>query len=95
MTPFVFYSPQGGALDAEAAARGTTVYLVDERLDMLPERLSADLCSLLGGVDRPAVSVLWTLGADDFDVQDVWFGRTIIRQLPPVPFPRAATSEAT
>lgn len=38
---------QGGALDREAAARGTTVYLTDERLDMLPERLSAGLASLL------------------------------------------------
>lgn len=39
--------PQGGALDREARARGTTVYLTDERLDMLPERLSAGLASLL------------------------------------------------
>lgn len=69
---------QDGALDREAAARGTTVYLTDERLDMLPERLSAGLASLLHGRDRPAVSCIWTLGAG-FNVQDVWFGRTVIR----------------
>jgi exosome complex exonuclease DIS3/RRP44 len=70
---------QGGALDREAAARGTTVYLTDERLDMLPERLSAGLASLLQGRDRPAVSVVWTLRGGDGGVEDVWFGRTIIR----------------
>ncbi len=32
--------------------RATTYYLADRRYDMLPAVLSADLCSLLGGVDR-------------------------------------------
>ena len=50
---------RGSALDAAAAARGTTVYLVDRRFDMLPSLLSADLCSLRQGVERLAVSVLW------------------------------------
>ncbi|KAK3258973.1 hypothetical protein CYMTET_32006 [Cymbomonas tetramitiformis] len=67
----------GGALDMEARARGTTVYLVDRRLDMLPGVLSENLCSLLAGVDRLAVSVLWTL-TPDLEVTDVWFGRTVI-----------------
>ena len=40
---------QGGLLDGEAAARCTTVYLVDRRLDMLPALLSEDLCSLRSG----------------------------------------------
>ncbi|KAK9809126.1 hypothetical protein WJX72_009740 [[Myrmecia] bisecta] len=69
---------QGGMLDGEARARGTTVYLVDRRLDMLPALLSEQLCSLRSGVDRLAVSVLWTLGAD-WAVKATWFGRTIIR----------------
>lgn len=43
---------QGGLLDTEAAARCTTVYLVDRRLDMLPALLSEDLCSLRGGQGR-------------------------------------------
>ena len=70
--------PQGGVLDGEARARGTTVYLVDRRLDMLPGPLSEDACSLLAGVDRLAVSVLWRLD-DDLRTTDVWFGRSIIR----------------
>ena len=69
---------QGGFLDGEAAARCTTVYLVDRRLDMLPALLSEQLCSLRAGTDRLAVSVVWTL-SPDLDVKDVWFGRTIIR----------------
>ncbi len=69
---------QGSLLDAEAQARGTTVYLVDRRLDMLPGLLSEHLCSLVCQRDRLAVSAIWTLGPD-FEVQDAWFGRTIIR----------------
>jgi hypothetical protein len=65
-------------LDGEARTRGTTVYLVDRRLDMLPGALSEDAASLLAGVDRLAVSVLWRLSAD-LAVKSVWFGRTVIR----------------
>ncbi|KAL4433810.1 hypothetical protein ABPG75_000251 [Micractinium tetrahymenae] len=74
-----FFVRQGDMLDSEAASRCTTVYLVDRRLDMLPALLSEDLCSLRGGQDRYAVSVLWTLDAESFEVQDTWFGRTLIR----------------
>ena len=55
----------GTALDAEAARRGTTVYLVDRRLDMLPKPLTEDICSLNGGVVRLAFSVMW-----EFDVEE-------------------------
>ncbi|ELU13403.1 hypothetical protein CAPTEDRAFT_108980 [Capitella teleta] len=63
--------------DLEAKQRATTVYLADRRYDMLPAVLSADLCSLLSGVDRYAVSVIWTLD-QDCQVLDVWYGRTVI-----------------
>ncbi|XP_019804160.2 DIS3-like exonuclease 1 isoform X4 [Tursiops truncatus] len=39
-------------IDIEARTRATTYYLADRRYDMLPSILSADVCSLLGGVDR-------------------------------------------
>eukprot|EP00124_Ichthyophonus_hoferi_P005139 Ihof_evm2s678 gene=Ihof_evmTU2s678 len=45
-------------LDEEASSRGTTVYLTDKRIDMLPELLGTNLCSLRSDVDRLAFSVL-------------------------------------
>lgn len=65
--------------DMEAKARATTYYLADRRFDMLPHILSADLCSLLGGVDRYAVSVMWELDSATYEIRRVWYGRTIIR----------------
>ncbi|KAJ8370006.1 hypothetical protein SKAU_G00100340 [Synaphobranchus kaupii] len=70
---------EGTLTDLEARSRATTYYLADRRYDMLPGVLSADLCSLLGGVDRYAMSVLWKLDAQSLAVQKVWFGRTLIR----------------
>lgn len=46
-------------MDSEAAARGTTVYLVDKRIDMLPHLLGTNLCSLRPFVERLAFSVIW------------------------------------
>ena len=50
---------QGSALDAEAQARSTTVYLTHARIDMLPSLLSSDIASLQGERDRYAVSVFF------------------------------------
>ncbi|KAJ6171035.1 Exosome complex exonuclease dis3 [Penicillium chermesinum] len=49
------------AMDLEASIRGTTVYLVDKRIDMLPHLLGTDLCSLKCDVERYAFSVLWEM----------------------------------
>jgi len=65
-------------LDIEAQVRGTTFYLVDRRFDMLPSLLSSNLCSLHSGIDRLAVSVIWTLSSDLLEVKSTWFGRTVI-----------------
>lgn len=46
-------------MDAEAESRGTTVYLVDKRIDMLPSLLGTNLCSLRPYVERLAFSVIW------------------------------------
>ncbi|KAF3686767.1 DIS3-like exonuclease 1 [Channa argus] len=70
---------EGSLTDLEARTRATTYYLADRRYDMLPDVLSADLCSLLGGVDRYAMSVLWELDAHTLAVNKVWYGRTLIR----------------
>ena len=47
-----YFVKEGSVLDLEARARGTTVYLTDSRIDMLPTVLSENLCSLIGGADR-------------------------------------------
>ncbi|KAJ4459668.1 putative Exosome complex exonuclease RRP44 [Paratrimastix pyriformis] len=68
------------AIDAEAANRGNTTYLVDRRFDMLPKLLTEDLCSLKGGVERFAFSCLWEMDpAQDYKIVKTTFGRSIIR----------------
>lgn len=49
------------SLDSEGASRGTSVYLVDKRIDMLPMLLGTNLCSLKPYVDRYSFSVIWEL----------------------------------
>ncbi len=58
------YVPWGTSVDLEARRRGTSVYLADRVLPMLPERLSNDLCSLRPHEDRLAVTVDMTLDAN-------------------------------
>jgi ribonuclease R len=59
-----FYVHEGTALDLEALRRGTSVYLVDRTVPMLPHALSSDLCSLVPNQDRLAVSVVVQLDED-------------------------------
>ncbi len=51
------YVTPGSALDREAFKRGNSAYFPDRVVPMLPEELSADLCSLKEGVDRPCLAV--------------------------------------
>lgn len=64
-------------MDSEAASRGTTVYLVDKRIDMLPALLGTNLCSLRPFVERLAFSVIWEMTADA-DVTNVRFTKSVI-----------------
>ena len=51
-----FYVRPGSALDREARKRGNSVYFPDRVVPMLPEMLSADICSLKEGEDRAALA---------------------------------------
>lgn len=53
-------------MDDEAASRGTTVYLVDKRIDMLPALLGTNLCSLRPFVERLAFSAIWVSAIRSF-----------------------------
>lgn len=64
-------------LDKEAYARGTSVYLVDRCIPMLPERLSNGLCSLRPHEDKLCFSAVFKLD-NNGHVLDEWYGRTII-----------------
>ncbi len=68
----------GDAVDLEAFKRGTSVYLVDRVIPMLPHELSTDACSLLPDADRFALSVFALLDTQG-RVRDARFERTEIR----------------
>eukprot|EP00898_Chlorokybus_atmophyticus_P008814 jgi/Chlat1/8934/Chrsp94S08251 len=68
----------GTAMDTEASERGTSVYLVERRIDMLPKALTEDICSLRADVERFAFSVLWEMTPDGH-ILDTSFTKSIIR----------------
>ncbi|MEO7635002.1 MAG: RNB domain-containing ribonuclease, partial [Sphingomicrobium sp.] len=59
-----FYVRPGSELDREARARGNSVYFPDRVVPMLPEELSADICSLKAGADRAALACHLTVAKD-------------------------------
>jgi len=70
----------GSALDRDARHRGTSVYLGENVIPMLPERVSNELCSLKPKVDRLAFSVLMTLNEAGI-IQEYSFAESIIRSV--------------
>ncbi|XP_066157752.1 exosome complex exonuclease RRP44 [Euwallacea fornicatus] len=68
----------GTAIDLEAASRATTVYLVGKRIDMVPQLLSSNLCSLREGEERFAFSCVWEM---DFEanILSTKFHKSIIK----------------
>ncbi len=71
------YVRPGTFLDEEAYKRGTSVYLVDRTIPMLPEILSNDLCSLNPNVDRLTFSIIFEINKEGKILKE-WIGKTII-----------------
>jgi protein SSD1 len=68
-------------VDREARKRGTSVYLVQRVVSMLPPQLSS-LCSLEPGADRLSISVVFTVSLEEDNlgtVNDIWMGRSVIQ----------------
>ena len=71
------YVKPNSMLDEEAYERGTSVYLVDRVIPMLPEHLSNGVCSLMEKTDKLCFSAVFELD-NDAKIITEWFGKTII-----------------
>ncbi len=71
------YVRPGSVIDIEAESRGTSVYLVDRTVPMLPERLSNFLCSLRPHEEKLCFSAVFNIN-ENLEITREWFGRTVI-----------------
>jgi ribonuclease R len=72
-----FYVKPDSLTDKEGFDRGTSVYLVDRTIPMLPEKLSNDLCSLKPHEDKLCYAAVFELD-DRAEIKQQWIGRTVI-----------------
>ena len=73
-----YYVKPGTAIDREAYERGTSVYLVDRTIPMLPEKLCNEVCSLRQDEDKLCFSVVMEMDGKA-KVHNTWMGKTVIR----------------
>ncbi len=72
-----YYVTPGTAIDTEAYERGTSIYLVDRTIPMLPEQLSNLVCSLRPNEEKLCFSAVFKMN-DKAEILNEWFGRTVI-----------------
>jgi ribonuclease R len=87
-----WYVQSGSELDREARKRGNSTYFPDRVAPMLPEALSADLCSLHEGVDRPCLAVRMVLNAEG-DKIGHRFTRGLMRSRASLPYQQVQAAE--
>jgi ribonuclease R len=73
-----YYVKPGSAIDEEAYSRGTSVYLVDRTIPMLPEKLCNNVCSLRPNEEKLTFSAVFEMD-DEANVLSHWIGRTVIK----------------
>lgn len=73
------YVQEGNYLDQEAKERGTSVYLVDRVIPMLPEELSNDICSLKPQEDRLTITLFMDIHLETGEIQNYSFHRSVIQ----------------
>ncbi len=73
-----YYVTPGSAIDVEAQERGTSVYLVDRTIPMLPEKLCNNVCSLRPDEEKLAFSVIFELN-ENAEIKNTWIGKTVIK----------------
>ena len=71
------YVRPDSVVDCEAYERGTSVYLVDRTVPMLPERLCNELCSLRPNEEKLSFSTVFKMN-EEAEILEEWFGRTVI-----------------
>lgn len=80
VTDVAHFIKANSLVDREAKKRGTGVYLINRTVNMLPSRLSADVCSLLPGQGRLAVSIIFTVDSTTGKLDaEPWIGKTIVQ----------------
>ena len=72
------YVEEGSPIDREAYDRGTSIYLVDRTIPMLPEQLSNLVCSLRPDEEKLCISAVFEMD-EKGKVYNEWFGRTVIK----------------
>jgi protein SSD1 len=81
VTDVAHFIKANSLVDREAKKRGTAVYLMDRTVNMLPPRLSADICCLSPGEDRYTVSVVFVVDPTTGRVfeDETWIGKAVIK----------------
>ena len=72
------YVREGSPTDLEAQNRGTSIYLVDRTIPMLPEKLSNNICSLRPNEEKLCFAAVFEMN-DEAEILNEWIGKTVIK----------------